>query len=234
MPVELPLLAPQKALDILAVAPQHQRGDDDGQRRVQAIVAAEEPGGHRHADGGGDGAQGDVSRGQPQQGEQAPGDQRHPPVQQPHQHGAGQDALAALEAEEHGEHVAQLAAQPTQQDAQRPVARQIVEDDAADEAGRHGLAHVQQNDAQSVLGAVGAVEIGEAGVAAAMLPHVIADDEVAHQHGAVETAQKIAQQYHHEHGEHRCPNEVGQPSSSPFWRMVMVMGVPSRPNTLRI
>ena len=31
MPVELPLLAPQKALDILAVAPQHQRGDDDGQ-----------------------------------------------------------------------------------------------------------------------------------------------------------------------------------------------------------
>ena len=130
--------------------------------------------------------------------------------------------------------MAQLAAQPTQQDAQRPVARQIVEDDTADEAGRHGLAHVQQDDAQSVLGAVGAVEIGEAGVAAAMLPHVIANDEVAHQHGAVEAAQKIAQQYHHEHGEHRCPNEVGQPSSSPFWRMVMVMGVPSRPNTLRI
>ena len=197
-------------------------------------MPAEEPCGDGHADSGGEGAERDVFRQEPQQDEQTPRNQRHAPVQQPYQRAAGQDALAALKAEEHREHVPQLAAQSAQQDAQLPVTRQIAEDNTADETGCRGLAHVQQNDAQRVFGTVGTVEIGEARVAAAVLPHIVPDDEVADHDGAVETAQKIAQQQDNEQDKHRGPCEVGHPSSSPFWRMVMVMGVPSRPNTPRI
>ena len=94
--------------------------------------------------------------------------------------------------------MAQLTAQTAQQDAQRPVTEQVVEHDAAQQTGHHGLAHVKQDHAQRVLGAVGAVEVGQSGVAAAVLAHIVPDDEVADHHGAVETAQKIAQQQQNE------------------------------------
>ena len=49
------------------------------------------------------------------------------------------------------------------------------------QAGRHGLAHVAgRMTQQGVFGAVGAVEVGETGVAAAVLADVIPDDEVGY------------------------------------------------------
>ena len=92
----------------------------------------------------------------------------------------------------------QLAAEAAQQDTQLPVAGKIAHDQTTQQTGQHGLAHVEQNDAQSISGAVGAVEIGQSGVAAAVLPHVIPDDKVTDHHRAVETAQKIAQQQQNE------------------------------------
>ena len=94
--------------------------------------------------------------------------------------------------------MAQLTAQTAQQDAQRPVTKQVVEHDTAQQTGHHSLAHVKQDHAQRVLGAVGAVEVGQSGVTAAVLPHVITDNKMADHHGAVETAQKIAQQQQNE------------------------------------
>ena len=177
----------QQARDILPVAPDHQRGDQHGQRRVEEAAAAEEKCGDGHGGGGADGAERDVSRQQPQGGEQTPRDQTYAPIQQPHQRTAGQDALAAFEAEEHREHMTQLTAKAAQQDAQHPVAGQIVEGCTANQAGDHCFTHVEEDDAQCVFGTVGAVEVGQARIAAAVLPHIVLDDEVADHYRAVET-----------------------------------------------
>ena len=127
----------------------------------------------------------------------------------------------------------QLAAQASQQNAQRPVAEQTAEQGAAQQARHHGLAHVEENDAQRVFRAVGAVEVGQPRVAAAVLPHVVVDDEVADHHRAVKTAQKITQEQKDQPRQQIYGQKLFQFSSSPFWRIVSTMGVPSKPNTLR-
>ena len=135
----------------------------------------------------------------------------------------------------------QLAADACQQQAQRPVTGDEVHQKAADQAGHNGFAHVQRDDAQGVFRAVGAVEIGQSRVAAAVGADVVPDDEVGHHHRAVEAAQQIPQQQHdgrhqisQQHKAVLIASKAGHPSSSPFCRMVMIMGVPSNPNTLRI
>ena len=128
----------------------------------------------------------------------------------------------------------QLAAQSADQHAQRPVLHGVFQQKSAQKAGDDRLTHVEQDDAQRVFRAVGAVEVGQAGIAAAVLPHVVFDDEMAHHHRSVETSQEIPQQHRDEHHARRYQEiAVHYPSSSPFCRMVIWMGVPSSPNTLR-
>ena len=103
------------------------------------------------------------------------------------QRAAGEDALAAPEAVEHRKDVAQLTAEARQKRPQGAVPAQTAEEEAAQQARRHGLAHVAGDDQQGVFGTVGAVEVGQARIAAAVLPHIVLDDEVADHYRAVET-----------------------------------------------
>ena len=124
VPFEFFFRAGEKPLDIAPVAPDHQsRHRAQTETGVQPVVAHQTKNTvHRHAGRGGDGAQGDISGGEPQQPRTAPqAISGHPPVQQQHQHAAGEDALAAPQAEEHREHVPQLAADACNQQAQGPV-----------------------------------------------------------------------------------------------------------------
>ena len=107
---------------------------------------------------------------------------------------------------------------------------QVVQHTAADQSGDDGFTHVGGDDQEGIFGAVDAVEVCETGVAAAVLTHVIPYDEMGNHDGAVDAAQKIGYQQHNRRGE----NVKHQLSSSPFWRMVRMTGVPSSPNTPRI
>ncbi len=192
-------------MDVLAVAPNHKTCDERGQNDVQNIRPEEDGDGNGYAGGSGHGAQRDVPRQQPQRGEQRPRHQRHAPVQQQNQRAAGEDALAALEAVEHGEHMPQLTAETCHQYAQFPPPEQVQKQEPADETGCQCLAHVDEDDADGVFRAVGAVEVGQSRVAAAVLAHVVLDDEVGDHDGAVETTEKVPQQQH-DTGDHQHPN----------------------------
>ena len=100
------------------------------------------------------------------------------------------DALAASETVEHREDVAQLTAEARQKRPQVPSQPRQRKKEAAQQARRHGLAHVAGDDQQGVFGAVGAVEVGETGVAAAVLADVVPDDEVGYHERAVEAAEE--------------------------------------------
>lgn len=215
VPMKLLFGAGEKPLDIAPVAPDHKGRYRRRQDGIQPIVAHQQEHRHRHAGRGGDGAQGHIPGGQPQHRKQAPGDQSHPPVQQQHQHAAGEDALAAPQAEEHREHVPQLAADACNQQAQGPVTHYPVHQVSADEAGQHGFPHVADDDAQGIPGAVGPVEVRQARVAAAVLADIIPDDEVGGHHRPVEAAQQIRHQQRQGHGKyHRHVSYPPRPSGA--------------------
>ena len=97
--------------------------------------------------------------------------------------------------------MAQFTAEARQKRTQGAVPTQTAEEEAAQQARRHGLAHVAGDDQQGVFGAVGAIEIGETGVAAAVLADVVPDDEVGYHERAVEAAEEVGQQHHQQYGE---------------------------------
>ena len=107
----------------------------------------------------------------------------------------------------------ELAADARDEQTQRPVAEEAVEHVAADKAGNNGLAHIEGDDHERVFRAVGAVEIRQTGVAAAVLTDVVMDDEVRSHDRAVDAAEKIRYQQHH-----RRRKQIGHgyASSSPF------------------
>ena len=84
---------------------------------------------------------------------------------------------------------------------------------AADKAGNNGLTHIEGDDHERVFRAVGAVEIRQTGVAAAVLTDVVMDDEVRSHDRAVDATEKIRYQQHH-----RRRKQIGHgyASSSPF------------------
>ena len=96
--------------------------------------------------------------------------------------------------------MAQLTAEARQKRPQGAVPAQTAEEEAAQQARRHGLAHVAGDDQQGVFGTVGAVEVGETGVAAAVLADVVPDDEVGYHERAVEAAEEVGQQHHQQCG----------------------------------
>lgn len=215
VPMKLLFGAGQQPLDVAPVAPDHKGCYRRRQDGIQPVMAQQEKHGYRHAGRGGHGAQGHIAGQQPQAHEQAPGDQSHPPVQQQHQHAAGEDALAAPQAEEHREHVPQLAANACNQQAQGPVAHYPVHQIPADEAGQHGFPHVADDDAQGIPGAVGPVEVRQARVAAAVLADIVPDDEMGGHHRPVEAAQQIRHQQRQGHGKyHRHVSYPPRPSGA--------------------
>lgn len=215
VPMKLLFGAGQQPLDVAPVAPDHKGRYRRRQDGIQPVMAQQEKHGYRHAGRGGHGAQGHIAGQQPQAHEQAPGDQSHPPVQQQHQHAAGEDALAAPQAEEHREHVPQLAADACNQQAQGPVARYPVHQVSADEAGQHGFPHVADDDAQGIPGAVGPVEVRQARVAAAVLADIVPDDEMGGHYRPVEAAQQIRHQQRQGHGKyHRQLSYPPRPSGA--------------------
>lgn len=215
VPLEFLFGAGEQPLDVAPVAPDHKGRYRRRQDGIQPVMAQQEKHGYRHAGRGGDGAQGHIPGGQPQHRKQAPGDQGHPPVQQQHQHAAGEDALAAPQAEEHREHVPQLAADACDQQAQGPVAHHPVHQVSADETGQNGFPHVADDDAQGIPGAVGPVEVRQARVAAAMLAYIVPDDEVGGHHRPIEAAQQIRHQQRQGHSKyHRQLSYPPRPSGA--------------------
>ena len=81
MPFELFLRAGEQTLDIAAVAPDHERRDGGGENGIKDVVRKDEKRGDRHARRGGNGAEGDIFRREPQHHEQPPRHERHAPVE---------------------------------------------------------------------------------------------------------------------------------------------------------
>ena len=193
---------------------------------VDGVADPEQEGIEHGAD---DGAQGDVLGQNQDRRKDHQQDHDNPPVDEGRQGAAGEDALAAPEAEPDGENVADDGEAPAEHGALvKPNGIIGAHDGPADEAGGHRLAHVDQQHQQGVGAAVVAVEVGQTGVAAALGADILLAEPAGNQDGAVEAAQQIA-----DHRAHREP-EYDHSSSSPLCRMVIFTGVPSRPKTARI
>ena len=111
---------------------------------------------------------------------------------------------------------------------------------------RHnGLEYVRQDDRQRQRSAERPVEVGKSRVAAAVVADVVPQDILRYDDRPVKAAAEIRL---HRDGEQKNSGKFqpeqdfrsllhihGNHSSlSPFWRMVIRIGVPSSPNTLRI
>ena len=103
----------------------------------------------------------------------------------------------------------------------------------ADQQRHDRFQHVAQDHHKGQRPAEGAEEIGQAGVAAAVVPHVIPQDILGDDDRPVETAAKVGE-YRRDAQQQRQRHAVwkdalhGQSSLSPFSRMDRMMGVPSR------
>ena len=93
----------------------------------------------------------------------------------------------------------QLTADAAQQHPQGPAAVGAEHQVAADETGEDGFAHVTENHDEGVFGTIGAVKVGESGIAAAVLAHIVPNDEVGGDHRAVEAAQQVRNQQRQPH-----------------------------------
>ena len=107
---EFILIAVDQADDIPPVLPEDQAADHHRQYG-QEYILVDEPGDKRKAGPGPAGAQGHIFRQGCQNQEPAPDHQGDPPVDHDGDGPSGKDALAALEVEHAGEHVAQQAKQ---------------------------------------------------------------------------------------------------------------------------
>ena len=102
-----------------------------------------------------------------------------------------------------------------------------------DQQRHNRLQHVAQDHHKGQRPAEGAEEIGQAGVAAAVVPHIIPQDILGDDDRPVETAAKVGE-YRRDAQQQRQRRAVwkdtlhGQSSLSPFSRMDRMMGVPSR------
>ena len=121
---------------------------------------------------------------------------------------AGEDALAPLEVEHAGEHVAQ------QTEQARPILRQGKADGLAahhnDWGGNqlaegdsgHSFEHVAQNHHKGEGTAKCAIEVGEPRVAAAVGTHIIVENVLGDDHRSVEAAAEIS---HYRHKKRPAP-----------------------------
>ena len=102
----------------------------------------------------------------------------------------------------------------------------------ADQQRHNCFQHVAQDHHKGQRPAEGAEEIGQAGVAAAVVPHVIPQNILGDDDRPVETAAKVGE-YRRDAQQQRQRRAVwkdalhGQSSLSPFSRMDRMMGVPS-------
>ena len=83
---------------------------------------------------------------------------------------------------------------------------------AAKQAGRHGLAHVDENDEYGGMGAVIAGEVGQPRVAAALGAHVLMGDNAADDHRAVEVAQQVGDNGGNDNGKYHFTVPPCRPS----------------------
>ena len=150
---------------------------------------------HRDADRAQDGAERDIARQQKGQGEHHEGYDARVVVDDEGGGGAAEDALAAPEAVEHREDVAQDQAEGRKQPAhaqvfllQQGVARRKAEHQPAYERREHTLCDVYAQDARDALGAVVAVKIREPRVAAAHRAHVAVEKVTGYDDGPVYAA----------------------------------------------
>ena len=77
-------------------------------------------------------------------------------------------------------------------------------------------------------GTISAVEVGQPRIVAAILTHILSKNQIGNHDCAVHTAKDIADGGNHDQ------TDRNHPSFSPFWRITMRIGVPSKPNTARI
>ena len=143
------------------------------------------------------------------------------------EHGLGAEhALAAAKAVKHRVDVAE---HDTKARKHLPRGRRALRahDEPASHDGDDGFEHIRADDDGEAGRAERAVEIRQAGVAAAVIAHVAVKDVFRCDDRPVESAKQVG-----ENGDGR--EQSGDHSCSPFCRMTMRMGVPSRPNTARI
>ena len=244
--------AAENPLQVAPVLPDNQAADENTQEQQNPVVIYE-PGGEGEGGPGPDGAQGHPAGEHRQHQEAPPHHQGDAPVDHDGDGAAGQDALAPLEVEHAGEHMAQQA------EGACPVLavchhNGLLVPKAAVPVPRHqdthphghdGLEHIGENDRKGQRAAEGAVKIGQAGIAAAVGAHVIPQDILGHDHGAVEAAAEVGCHRHDHQGQEQIrqhprrqirPCHTGHiyPSLSLFCRMVSRIGVPSRPKVARI
>ena len=144
---------------------------------------------------------------------------------QQHRLGA-EDALAAAKAVKHRVDVAE---HDTKARKHLPRGRRALRahNEPAGHDGDDSLEYIRANDDGEAGRAERAVEIRQAGVAAAVIAHIAVKDVFRCDDRPVEPAEQVG-----ENGDGR--EQSGDHSCSPFCRMTMRMGVPSRPNTARI
>ena len=138
-----------------------------------------------------------------------------------------------------GEHVAQEA-----EEGREILAKQRVpgKEPASQQHGDDRFQHVAENDHEGQSAAEGPVKIRQSGVSAAVVPYIVPEDILGHNHRAVEAAQEIGSRRRNDHRQNQpqsrrpCVDETlhTQTSLSPLCRTEILMGVPSRPKVLRM
>ena len=215
---------PDEAADIAAVLGNEQNHAKQAQQRRQLAAGGE------HADGrderSADAAERYIARG-PDDADK--NQQRDEPGRKAHdqQHGLGAEhTLAAAEAVKHRVDVAEHDTKARKHLTRRRRALRA-HDESAGHDGNNGLEHIRADDDGKAGRTERAEEICQAGVAAAVIAHVAVKDVFGGDDRPIEPAEQVG-----ENGNSR--EQSGDHSCSPFCRMTMRMGVPSRPNTARI
>ena len=192
----------------------------------------------------GDRAERHIARREPEHRKHAPADKRDAPVEKQQQRAAAQNALAALEAVEDREHMPDDAEQRCKIFARNAPSQKDAQEAAAEPYRAQRLEHIEGDDHERALCAVGAVEVRQPCVAAAVAAHIVVVAEMRRGDRAVDAAEQIRQ---HRNGDryaiqHYCRersdliriNAFHHSSFSPFSRTDMMTGVPSSPKTLRM
>ena len=125
------------------------------------------------------------------------------------------------------------AQQAAQQLADDRVAPRPMKESGACQDGDDRLEYIGQDDQQNLLLAEDPIEVGQTGVAAAVVADVIPQDVFGDDDRGVAAAQQIRGRHGDQHRCDQMPIHHRSPFS-PLARMMSRMGVPSRPKVLRI
>ena len=103
----------------------------------------------------------------------------------------------------------------------------------AQQQREHRLEHIRQDHQKRQSASEGPVEVRQARVAAAVMADVVPENEPGNKDGAVGASEHIGYDAQQQCAQNDKQDLHSLSPSSPFCRMISLMGVPSKPNTAR-